>query len=441
MSFESGPWGCYGLEYFDQLARSDAYRIEKISHLTRAGIGAPLSALRENRHAVPIERYFPKEAITRAVTAVIQPGLIGKGVQSVAIWLLCPRLHGDVTIRGKTSTLAADFSVPWALYLSRTGELNRSRLTDMFTRSPKREPQLFLMEAYDPKKEPLIMIHGLMSSPLAWIELTNQLWADDTIRQRYQVWHFLYNTSAPALYSARMFRTQLRELRRFLDPSGDGVVSRRATLVCHSMGGIISRAHVVSPGDAFWRAAFTVPPEKLRLSPADRATLKEAFEWHEDPTIHRIVFIAVPHKGSPFADNIVGRLGRVLYTAPGKFQEFYRRIATDNPGTLKPAYAGLAKGRHNSAHVLSPKHPTLQILSGLPISSSVNAHSIIGNRDRPGPLAVSSDGFVPYSSSHLPQAESEIVVPSGHSAYQHPAAVTEIKRILLLPAPEVPKRP
>jgi len=51
-----------------------------------------------------------------------------------------------------------------------------------------------------------------------------------------------------------------------------------------------------------------------------------------------------------------------------------------------------------------------------------------------GPLAESSDGFVPCWSSHLPQTESEVVVPAGHSVYKNPAAVAEIKRIFRLPA-------
>jgi hypothetical protein len=61
------------------------------------------------------------------------------------------------------------------------------------------------------------------------------------------------------------------------------------------------------------------------------------------------------------------------------------------------------------------------------------AHSIIGNRGKSGLLANSSDGFVPYQSSHLDEAASEMVVPAGHGAFRHPAAIAEIKRLLNLP--------
>jgi hypothetical protein len=129
-------------------------------------------------------------------------------------------------MKGVRQPLAADFSVPWAAALARAGKLNQLRVLDMITPQPKREPRLYLMEPYDPNKEPLIMIHGLLSTPLAWAELSNDLWADETIRRRYQIWHYLYNTSAPALYSSRLLRAQLRELRQLLDPENDDPAMR-----------------------------------------------------------------------------------------------------------------------------------------------------------------------------------------------------------------------
>ena len=49
---------------------------------------------------------------------------------------------------------------------------------------------------------------------------------------------------------------------------------------------------------------------------------------------------------------------------------------------------------------------------------------------RDGPLSQSSDGVVPYASSHLDATASELIVPTGHGAYEHPRAVSEILRIL-----------
>jgi hypothetical protein len=58
-------------------------------------------------------------------------------------------------------------------------------------------------------------------------------------------------------------------------------------------------------------------------------------------------------------------------------------------------------------------------------------HSIIGTRkDDKGPG--SSDGVVPYESSHIDFAVSERLVHFNHGAHQHPDAIDEVKRILLL---------
>jgi hypothetical protein len=56
-------------------------------------------------------------------------------------------------------------------------------------------------------------------------------------------------------------------------------------------------------------------------------------------------------------------------------------------------------------------------------------HSIIGDRGR-GDTPNSSDGVVPYWSSHLDGAQSEKIVPSGHGAEHSPEAITEVLRIL-----------
>jgi hypothetical protein len=51
-----------------------------------------------------------------------------------------------------------------------------------------------------------------------------------------------------------------------------------------------------------------------------------------------------------------------------------------------------------------------------------------GNKDHTEP--VSSDGIVPYWSSHLEGAQSELIVASSHSAHQNPQAIEEVRRIL-----------
>src|SRR4029077_2030189 len=68
-------------------------------------------------------------------------------------------------------------------------------------------------------------------------------------------------------------------------------------------------------------------------------------------------------------------------------------------------------------------------LDTLPIT--VPYYSIIGDRGR-GNTPNSSDGVVPYWSSHLDGAQSELIVPGPHGSYALPQTIAELKRILRL---------
>jgi hypothetical protein len=84
----------------------------------------------------------------------------------------------------------------------------------------------------------------------------------------------------------------------------------------------------------------------------------------------------------------------------------------------------------NSVSNLAPKAMYLAVLNKQPIQAPYN--SIIGNRGKPGPLANSSDGVVPYWSSHLDGAQSECIVPGPHGSCQLPQTIAELDRILRL---------
>ena len=79
--------------------------------------------------------------------------------------------------------------------------------------------------------------------------------------------------------------------------------------------------------------------------------------------------------------------------------------------------------------LLLTRSPLLHALDRLPIDAV--HHSIIGDRGR-GDTPNSSDGVVPYSSSHLASAQSEKIVPTGHEPMADPQAIEEIRRLLLL---------
>jgi hypothetical protein len=86
-----------------------------------------------------------------------------------------------------------------------------------------------------------------------------------------------------------------------------------------------------------------------------------------------------------------------------------------------------------SIDTLSPQNRFLRTMNKLPIADHIPYYCIIGDRGR-GDTPNSSDGVVPYWSSHLDGAQSERIVPSGHPAHQNKQGMEEVDRILRLNA-------
>ncbi len=145
------------------------------------------------------------------------------------------------------------------------------------------------------------------------------------------------------------------------------------------------------------------------------------------PTIDRVIFLAVPHRGSRLATGVLGSIGNEIVGRPRSPARAIKELAAEYPGILTPYYARVrARGGPTSMFSLAP-NPLFDRLADLPIK--VPFHSIIGNRGKDRGLD-SSDGVVSYRSSHLEGAESEKIVPAGHNLLSNPATVAEIKRIL-----------
>jgi hypothetical protein len=83
----------------------------------------------------------------------------------------------------------------------------------------------------------------------------------------------------------------------------------------------------------------------------------------------------------------------------------------------------------NSVWGLKPSNPALAVLNSAPIS--VPYHSIIGDRGK-GDSPNSTDGVVPYWSSHLAGAKSECILPGPHGSAELPQTIAELDRILRL---------
>src|SRR5262249_3128273 len=87
----------------------------------------------------------------------------------------------------------------------------------------------------------------------------------------------------------------------------------------------------------------------------------------------------------------------------------------------------------NSVDTLAPTNRFVIAINTIPITPGIPYHTIMGDRgkdDAPN----SSDGIVPYWSSHMDWTKSELSAASGHSADQNPKAIQEVRRILMLNA-------
>jgi hypothetical protein len=65
----------------------------------------------------------------------------------------------------------------------------------------------------------------------------------------------------------------------------------------------------------------------------------------------------------------------------------------------------------------------------LPMDPRVQVDSIIGCLDGCGDLAHSTDGVVPYWSSHL-EGVPETMIPSDHSGQNHPQCAEQVRKLL-----------
>jgi hypothetical protein len=143
----------------------------------------------------------------------------------------------------------------------------------------------------------------------------------------------------------------------------------------------------------------------------------------------RAIFLAAPHRGSPMADRFFSEWAINLIRLPKKLTiDLVDFTLNDFSSALTKGEAS-SKGWFTSIGSLSPSYPAYHALDGLPFREGMKAHSIIGDRGK-GDTPQSSDGVVPYWSSHLDNVESEKIVPFHHGVPDCPACAVEVKRIL-----------
>lgn len=371
----------------------------------------------------PHEMSFPVTAFFRFEGDIADLGTQRSG----RLELYNPLAVQDVHIHKRKVPLETDLTTPLAYFLSRTdlegieykGFLSADNIQD--------RTGIYMFEPYQPGKIPVVMVHGLLASPLTWTTMFNDLRADPELRKRYQFWFYLYPTGNPYLATAADLRQELSRLRSDLDPAGRDGALDHMVLVGHSMGGLVSRLLSADSGDDFWKLVADRPLDDLKISPDTRAELRRVFYFRQQACVEREIFIGTPHHGSKLSPSPAGRLAARLVRLPRKLMKATGDLAHADPtGMIHAGDNQIA----NSVDMLEPKSPALELLSARPQPPSVHFHSIIGSAYGEG--QDSSDGVVPYSSAHLDNVDSEIIVSASHmNIHHHPRAILEVRRILL----------
>ena len=413
------------LAKYDQVFLANSIRERGLRHEYKiAGKGTPLVVYSKNPGVTQKEKHYPTSGIVLGLTAVKEwrPG------QMPILKLYDAFDPAVVKSSYGPHPIAANYTATLAVLYSHARKVAESAAASFFrSDNPRFATGIYLIHPYDPNKVPILFIHGLISSPISWQNLTNDLCSDPKILEHYQPWFFLYPTGQPVLESAAQLREDLQATQRLFDPHGTATASHHVVVIAHSMGGLLAHTLVSDTGDALWSVFATKPLSSLYLSANEKELVMKYFFFRHQPAIDRVIFLAVPHRGSWLAAGIVGSVGNRLIQHSKSPAQAMKELAGKYPGILDPYFARInARGGPTSLFWLAP-NPLLSRLADLPIQ--VPFHSIIGNRGI-DEGADSSDGIVAYRSSHLEGAESEKIVPSGHNLLSNPTTVAEIKRIL-----------
>ena len=204
----------------------------------------------------------------------------------------------------------------------------------------------------------------------------------------------------------------------------------RIVLVGHSMGGLISKMMIpsraaMSSGGCSASALRRAEGRIRAQGDVAAGVLLRAASLDRQGYLHRH-----PPPGQRPGRQFIGRLTDRLIRLPLSMRLLYKKLLAQNGAhffTTEIREGGLP----SSIDELRTDNRLLQTLARLP-RNPVPVHSVIGQIDPNLPTDQGSDGVVPYSSSHLDWASSELVVKGDHSCQDEVETIRELRRILYL---------
>jgi pimeloyl-ACP methyl ester carboxylesterase len=438
-----GPWHADDFERFEFVSDYELTGLKNHHHTY--GLGVPLMAVRRQHPGEsPAEQFYPR-GLTFPVTAFLRvrprgsaPGDVeGRRVHQCTLELCDPLVTTDLEVARRRVPLESDLSVPLAYYLNdplvRTNVLATFALLHADFSNEIRG--LYMLEPFDPNKIPVVMVHGLWSSPVTWMEMFNDLRGMPEMRANYQFWFYLYPTGQPFWISAAQMRDDLAEARQALDPAGRSEAYNEMVLVGHSMGGLVSRLQTIDSRDDFWRTVTDKPFNELEADEETRNRLAKMLYFHPNPSVKRVITLGTPHRGSNFANSATRWLSHKLFTLPQMLVMTTEQVVRDNPGYFTNTDLLTIT---TSIDSLSPDSPVFPAMLKAERAPQVKYHNVVGKAPEGflasfgGYVTGEGDGVVPLESARVEDAASEVVVTADHmGVHRHPRAILEVRRILL----------
>ena len=400
---EKSPWTSSDVT---KILLSSDFEVSGLNRdLKQYGLGVPLIGVRETPAKVedrsPQEQFYPPEMAFPLTAFLVpnsrlrDPNVDVEKARVCTLLLIDPVQNRTYGFKGNSLALEIDLTTPLAYMWSRT-DLERYRWSGLLRPEKALErANLMLLRPYDPKKIPVVMVHGLISTPLAWIPMLNELHRNPAIEEHYQFLLYMYPTGVPIPIAAASLRRSLYQARQIFNPNGEAPAFDQMVLLGHSMGGLISHMMAISSEDKLWRLYSDRAFDTEIIG--SREVLKELRTYlffDPVPFVKQVVFLATPHHGSDMSRGVVGIVGTNLIADSDHIHDLLRKLIKDNPDAFN---SRRFRRFPTSIETLETDSPILTALLRMQPSANVEFHSIIGSIRATG-VDDSTDGVVPYRS-------------------------------------------
>ncbi len=433
---KSQDWHEGDFDHFEFVSDYEVHGLR--NHYHNFGLGVPLIAVHKRHDGEEShEEFYPADLsfpVTAFMRVKIDPNT-NQATGHAVLELYDPLNQPRIQVAGAHVPLETDLSTPLAHTLAQPAldDNTLSTIGLLNTEKAKELRGLYMLEPYRPEKIPVVMVHGLWSSPVTWMEMFNDLRSDPLVRQNFQFWFYLYPTGQPFWFSAAEMREDLAHMRHVVDPQGRAPALDQMILVGHSMGGLVSKLQTVDSGNDFWNTLSERPFTEVEADEELRAGLARTFFFDPNPSIRRVVTLGTPHRGSDFANDTTRWLGRKIIKIPSMLMQGRHQLIARNPDFFRP---DAPLNITTSIDALVPDSPLLPVLLTAQTGNWVRYHNVAGDAPKRGIAEWFSnergDGVVTLASAKLENATSQIVVEADHSqVHRHPQSILEVRRILM----------